>query len=311
MNRVLEVCLLFLLLFAKTEVKAQDLDPRAYVRIPINGTILISGFSYSQGGVLTDPTLPLENLKANVEVASVGAGRTFGLFGRTAQAIAVLPYAWAQANATVKGEYESLTRAGLSDIRVRLSVLLFGGKALKRSEFSKEKSNTVVGTSIMVTAPSGQYFSNKLINLGTSRWSFKPEVAFSQKIASRWMIDFYTGVWLFTTNSSFYPGNSVRKQDPLVAFQTHVSYNLNTLTWIAFDATFYTGGQSSVNGAHLHDQQENSRFGATIALPVGKRNSLKIAYSKGAIIRVGADFSTVTLGLTSAWFDKPKPPIKN
>ncbi|WP_185955298.1 hypothetical protein [Solitalea koreensis] len=43
-----------------------------------------------------------------------------------------------------------------------------------------------------------------------------------------------------------------------------------------------------------------------MALPVGKRNGLKIAFSTGAIIRVGANFNTLTAGWTTAWFDKPK-----
>jgi hypothetical protein len=118
------------------------------------------------------------------------------------------------------------------------------------------------------------------------------------------MLDVYTGVWLFTTNETFYPGSAVRTQDPLVSFQTHLSYNINPRTWVAFDATFYTGGQSSVNDTYKDDRQSNARLGATLALPVGKRSTLKIAYSRGAIVRVGADFSTVSVGWTSTWFAK-------
>ena len=120
------------------------------------------------------------------------------------------------------------------------------------------------------------------------------------------MLDVYTGVWMFTSNDTFYPGTSVRTQDPLVAFQTHLSYNINPRMWVAFNATYYTGGQSSVNEILKDDRFSNVRLGATLALPVLKHSALKIAYSKGAIIRTGADFSTISVGWTSSWFAKPK-----
>jgi hypothetical protein len=284
---------------------AQDLDPRAYIKAPVRGTILIAGFAHSEGGVLTDPTLPLEDLKATVNVASLGIAHTFSLLGRSAQALVVLPYSWLDASALVSGQPETASRTGFSDMRVRLSVLLLGGKAVTFSDYAKENARTFIGTSLTVVTPTGQYFADKLVNLGTRRWSFKPEVALVQKIGKRWMLDFYTGVWLFTTNETFYPGSAVRTQDPLVSFQSHVSYNINPRTWVAFDATFYTGGQSTVNETHKDDRQSNARLGATLALPVGKRSALKIAYSRGAIIRIGADFSTVSVGWSSTWFAKP------
>jgi hypothetical protein len=294
---------LYFLTIAYT-AKAQDLDPRAYVKAPVKGTFLIAGYSNSEGAVLTDPTLPLEDLKATVNVASVGVARTFSLFGRSTQALVVLPYGWLDATALVNGQPEGASRSGFADMRVRMSMLLLGGKAVTLSEYAKDNSRTFIGTSLTIVAPTGQYFTDKLINLGTRRWSFKPEVALVQKIGKRWMLDVYTGVWLFTTNETFYPGSAVRTQDPLVSFQTHLSYNINPRAWVAFDATFYTGGQSSVNDTYKDDRQSNARLGATLALPVGKRSTLKIAYSRGAIVRVGADFSTVSVGWTSTWFAK-------
>lgn len=293
------------LLLITSITKGQDLDPRAYVKAPVKGTFLIGGYAHSEGGVLTDPTLPLENLNATVNIASVGVARTFSLFGRSTQALVVLPYGWIDATALVNGQPESASRAGFSDMRLRLSMLLLGGKAVTLNDYAKENNRTFIGTSLTVVAPTGQYFTDKLINLGTRRWSFKPEVALVQKIGKRWMLDVYTGVWLFTTNDSFYPGTAVRTQDPLVAFQTHLSYNINPRAWVAFDATFYTGGQSSINDTYKDDRQSNARLGATLAMPVGKRSTFKIAYSRGAVIRVGADFSTISIGWTSTWFARP------
>ncbi|MBK8293128.1 MAG: transporter [Flammeovirgaceae bacterium] len=285
---------------------AQDLDPRAYVKAPINGTLLVGNLTHSQGGVLTDPTLPLEDLEATVQTVVIGGVRTFSFLGQSAQALVVMPFAILDATASVNGQPQSASRSGLADTRFRFSVLLLGGKAVTLEDFPKAKKSTLIGTSLTVIAPTGQYFSDKLINLGTHRWSFKPEVALTQPIGKRWMIDAYAGVWFFTNNPSFYPSTSLRSQDPLLTFQYHLSYNIRPRMWVALNATFYTGGQSSVNDVFKDDRQSNSRIGGTLAFPVGKRHVLKIAYNKGAIIRIGANFSTISIGWTTSWFAKSK-----
>jgi hypothetical protein len=283
---------------------AQDLDPRAYVKAPVKGTVLIANYAHSEGGVVTDPTLPLEDLEATVNSATLGVARTFGIFGRSAQALVALPYGWVDATAKVNGQPQAASRNGLADLRMRLSVLLLGGKTVTLQEYRKDSVRTILGTSLTVIAPTGQNYPDKLINLGARRWSFKPEVALSQKLGKRWLLDFYAGVWFFTNNNSFYPGTSLRTQDPMASFQCHVSYNVTPRMWVAFNSTFYAGGQSSVNDVLKDDRASNSRVGATMALPVGKRSSVKIAYSRGAVVRIGADFSTVSIGWSSTWFGK-------
>jgi hypothetical protein len=292
--------MLWLVLSARP-MAAQDLSPRAYVRTPVNATVLTLGFAYSNGAVVTDPSVPLEDLQATVEVPSVSIVRTFSLFGRTAQALAVLPYAWAQASALVQGVPDSVTRSGFGDTQYRLSVLLHGGRAVRLADFAKARRRTVLGTSLTVSAPTGEYFPDKLINLGTSRWAFKPELAVSVPVGPRWLVDLYAGAWLFTTNDAFYPGTSVRSQEPLGTIQGHLSFNLGLARWAAFDWTYFAGGRTTVNGVQMDDRQWNSRVGATLVLPVGRRHALKLAGSTGAVIRSGADFTTLSIALITTW----------
>jgi hypothetical protein len=144
--------------------------------------------------------------------------------------------------------------------------------------------------------PTGQYFPDKLINIGVNRWAFKPEFAVSQPLGNKWLVDFYTAIWFFTENKSFYPGTYTRSQDPIGAFQAHFSYNINFRTWIALNTTFYAGGNSTVNGQGKSDRQKNSRIGITAVLPTGKMSALKLAASTGAIVNYGADFTTFSAG---------------
>jgi hypothetical protein len=287
---------------------AQDLDPRAYVHVPVNGTFLVWGLGVSHGGVVTDATSPVTDIQANVTTPSVGVGRSFNLFGKTAQAFAAMPFAWADVSGRVLGGARTTYRAGLGDMRLRLSALVWGAPAWNVAQFAKaHPRRTILGTSLTVVAPTGEVYPDKLINIGANRWSFKPEVALSQPIGDRWLLDTYAAVWLFTANDSFYPGTQTRTQEPIGAFQSHLSYNFRRQLWAAFDVTYYVGGRTTVEGVENADLQSNTRVGATIAFPVGTRHSIKIAVSKGAIVRQGADFTSLSIGWQSAWLPRPKP----
>lgn len=283
-------------------ISGQDLDPRAYIRVPIKMTTLVSGLVYSYGGVVSDPTLPVKNIKADVLSGSVGVAHSFNLFGLSAQALVALPYSHAKVSGEVGDQQQSVTRTGFADMRMRLSVLFLGAPAATLPQMMKDNSRkTILGASINMVTPTGQFFSNKLINLGANRWAFRPELALSQPIGKRYMFDLYTGVWLFTDNATFYPGTVLRKQDPMGAFQAHFSYNLNTFAWVAVNATFYTGGASTLEGVAKDDRQSNTRIGITAVVPTGKLSSLKFAASTGAIVRIGQDFTTFSLGWQKSW----------
>ncbi|MEO8306459.1 MAG: transporter [Pseudomonadota bacterium] len=233
--------------------------------------------------------------------ATLSAGRAFDLAGRQATVAFGLPYAWAQVEGNVGEQRHSITRSGLGDPRLRLGVLLYGGQALDRDAFVKSKRTPILGVSLVVVAPLGQYMPDKLINLGTNRWSFKPEVGFSYPLG-HWQFDGYAGAWLFTDNTDFYGGQR-KSQDPVLSFQGHVSYTIRPGLWAAVDATQYSGGSSSIDGIANASRRKNLRLGLTLSAPVAKVRglSVKLAYSEGAVVRVGSDFSSVGLAFQYAW----------
>ncbi len=119
-------------------VFAQDLDPRAYARVPVNISFAGLGFGYTYGNVVLDPTLPLQDLDAKLESPMIGVGHTLNLFGFTSQAYVALPYAWAQLSGKLFGVDEYRSRAGLGDMRLRLSSLLIGARPVSLEEFVKK-----------------------------------------------------------------------------------------------------------------------------------------------------------------------------
>lgn len=271
---------------------AQDLEPRAYTASPIGSDFAVAGVTRSSGDVLFDPTIPFTDFHAKLHSAFMGGGTTFNLLGRTALALAVVPYAIGSGAGKVDEQALSVSRSGLADSRFKLSVNFVGGRAMNLSQFSQTKIPTIVGASFTVIAPTGQYDSHRLVNLGSNRWSFKPEVGVSRRLGN-WTIDEYAGVWLFTPNNNFFSGSSVRTQEPVLTFQAHASYSFKLRLWTALDWTWYYGGTTKVNGINTGDLQRNTRIGGTISLPLSSRQSLKFTFSQGVTTRIGANFTNV------------------
>jgi hypothetical protein len=257
-------------------------------------------YLYQTGSVITDPSLPVQNVDAKVDVVSAFYERTFAFFGREANAAIVLPYVWAKVTGDVFEERRSITRSGQGDMALRLASNILGGPALTREEFARAPQQTTLGASLVVSMPTGQYDGTKLINIGTHRWAFKPELGFSEPVG-RWRFDFYAGAWFFTANDDFFGGNR-RTQDPMVSLQGHVIYTFPPGLWLALDGTWYSGGQTTVNGVLNADRQANARIGATIAVPLGRTQSLKAAWSRGATVRFGQNFTTVGVTYQYLWF---------
>jgi len=292
-----------LAIVAAITANAQALEPRAYTWVPVKVTSLTTGANLSFGDVVTDANLPVKDANATVGTLQLGVARSFSFFGLTAQAYGSLPLTKAKATGELNGVRRSQERTGTSDMNFRLSVLLRGAPATALKDFGKRKSGrTIIGTSLTIQAPTGQYFRDKLINLGTGRWAFKPELAVSQPIQKRWLLDFYAATWFFTNNRFYYTGSALRKQNPVANFQLHTSYNIRPNMWAAANATYYAGGVSTIDGLSKDDRVSNFRFGFTLALPTGKRSALRLAYSNGAVVVAGTDFRSFTLGWSYSWF---------
>jgi len=298
---------LFLLALATAvPVRAQQLEPRAYSPAPVGANFFGVGYANSSGDVVFDPSLPFTDVSANVNAIAPFYGHTFGLGGRLASIGGALPYAGGTVEGNVGEMFRQAKRSGLGDVALRVKGNIVGTPAMSPREFAARKQGTIFGTSLAITAPTGEYDSSKLINIGTNRWAFKPELGFSQPLG-RWWLDVYAGVWFFTTNRDFY-GGQTRAQDPLVVLQGHVSYTFRPQLWLALDGTWYAGGSTTINGVANADRQENSRVGFTLAIPVSQTHSLKFGYAKGASTRVGSKLDTISVAWQLLWFDRPPQP---
>ncbi len=290
---------LLALTLGSLSVWAQEMEPRAYSRSPVGSQFLVFAYGYHSGDVLTDTALPLSDVSVKFHTGSLGYGRTFGLANRQATALVLGTYVKGSASGTVFESLHKVTRSGLGDVRTKFSINLIGGPALNRKEFATYKPRALVGASVTVVAPTGQYDPRRLINIGSNRWAFKPEAGLSKPFG-KWTVEMVGGVWLFTTNKEFF-GGVQRGQKPMLSLQSHVIYTIRPRMWLAFDGTYYAGGRTIVNGVVNQDKQSNSRVGATFSLPITRSQSVKVAFAKGVTARFGGKVTSVVAGWQYAW----------
>jgi hypothetical protein len=278
---------------------AQELTPGAYWPLPTGFNIVTVIDNVSWGDVTFDPSLPVEDAVATVNTLAAAYTRTMALAGRSANFRVQVPIVSGHVEGIYRGAFTQVDRLGLGDPRFRVAVNLYGAKAMTPKAFASYRWRTLLGASLSVAPPLGQYDDTKVINLGTHRWSVKPELGFS-RANGRWVMELMAGVWLFTTNTDFLQ-TGTREQAPIGAAQVHLTYRFSPRVWLAGDANFYAGGRTTVNGTQNLDLQKNSRVGSTFSWAFDQHHSIRASASRGAYTTIGADFSSVAIGYNYAW----------
>ena len=286
-----------------TTTSAQELVPAAYTPAPYGINLLSLATTYNSGDISFAPSVPIEETSANILASTLSYARTLNVAGRSANVTVIAPYVIGELEGLYLGEPASAERSGIGDVVLRGGINLYGGQAMSPKEFQSFRPRTMIGTSLTVIAPTGEYDPSKLINIGTNRWAFKPEIGVVH-VMGRWALDAYVGGSFFTDNTDFY-GGTTREQDPILSAQVHVRYLLKPGLWGALDGNFWRGGQTTVDGTVNDDKQHNSRVGLTLSKSLGRSHSLRVAASRGAITRIGGDFTSIGVSYGYNWMAKP------
>ena len=166
--------------------------------------------------------------------------------------------------------------------------------------FSSYKQDTIVGVSLQITAPTGQYNKNKLVNIGTNRWALKTGIGVSKRIKS-FLFELSADAEFYTQNDDFLLGE--KKQDAIYSTQLHIIYTMPKGIWFALDSNYYFGGENTLGGVKQDDALDNSRTGLTVAFPLTKEYSLKFNASRGILTRAGTNFDTLGIALQYRFVD--------
>jgi len=282
------------LVITSSSVCATDIEPRSYSNIPVGVNFLLAGYAYTKGNVTFAPSVPIENGKMEIHSSFLAYVRSLDLWGKSGKVDIILPQAWLSGQADVLRQQKSREISGFADPLFRLYLNLYGAPALSMKEFARYRQDTIIGASLAVSPPGGQYDPQKLVNIGTNRWTIKPEIGLS-KAWGPLIGEFAAGVFAFTDNDQPFLAKT-QEQAPLYNFQGHLIYSFGSGIWGALDANYYTGGRVTRDGKNADNLQQNWRVGATLSFPLNQQNSIKI--SGNTVVHARTDSFFDTIGIT-------------
>jgi hypothetical protein len=287
---------ILLLLSFLTKGMSQELTPRAYWPAPYGTKIAAVGYSYSFGDILTDPSLSITGANSDIHSVVFVYAQTLNLFGRTTNMLVEIPYVWSATEGDINNPYEisheKREMRGIADIGITFSINLIGAPTMTVKDFQdlREDPHQILGATFKLVTPTGKYEADKLLNVGTNRWSFKTELGYMIPLTKKWLLEFELGAWFFTYNSEFL--GKTRKQKPIGNAQLHLIHRFTPGFWVAFNLNYFWGGSTNLAN---EDLQRNSKMGVTLVYPLSRLSSLKFGASMGVVTASGGDFKTLLL----------------
>lgn len=296
---LLRLCALVLL--AVQNAFTQDVEPRRWTPIPLGTHILGAGYSYTSGTVLFDPLLQAEDVKIKAHSLAVTFAQPFRMGNKLGNISVLLPFSVADWDGFLSGVPTGINRTGFADPIVRASVILVGPPAGNVSEIRQYRldnpTDTSFGVSLAITFPFGEYFEDKLINLGSNRFVFRPQVGMIH-YWGQWSFELTGSVFLYTRNPDFF-NNTERDQRPTFALQSHLVRQLQKGAWISLGAGYGLGGESIINRQPNGDFRSNLLVSAAYSFMISQRQGLKLSYIRAEALE---DIGSNTNNFLLAWF---------
>jgi hypothetical protein len=273
-----------------------DVIPRLYTNVPVGLNFLGVSFTRSEGNVAVDPALALD-VDATLDTYAVTYSRSFAAFGQSALFTAVLPYADLTLTGIVGGAQVTASGDGMPDPHLRLAMNLAGAPALAPAEMAGYRQKTIIGFSIDVTVPVGDYDDTRRVNFGSNRWTVAPEIGVGRRLG-RFSVEGSLSAILFSPNHD-YLVSSTLEQEPIGVARANLIYHFQRPgTWLGVSALYLKGGETSIDGVKRADLQSNSRVGIALSVPFARRHNVLLRYSNGVTTRIGADFDNYQVQYT-------------
>lgn len=263
-----------------------------------------AGYSYAEADIFLDPILRLEDVEMEMQTWVARYIRTFELLGKSARVDFVQAIQRGHWTGLVDGVPASTRRTGMADSILRFAVNLYGAPPLKGKEFARHRAKarveTIVGTALAVHLPTGEYMDDRLINLGTNRFTFRPQLGVVHN-RGKWSMEVTGAAWFYTDNDDFFNGNRL-ENDPFYTIQAHVVYNFRPGLWGAASAAYGYGGESTVNGQAKRDRRGNLLFALALGYPITQRFGVSVRYiGSRSQESVGHDSDQIVVSFSVFW----------
>ena len=268
---------------------AQEFEPRTYVVVPPGLNFVGVAYGFANGAVFLDPSLPAEDVDADVHLVVMRYVRTLKLFGLPSKLKVVLPMTDGHWEGFVEDEFRIRDATGSGDARLVLETQFSG---------TKDPGRTVWGARVQFILPTGHYDNTKAINLGANRWGAIPEVGFSYP-AGKWELEGALAAWIFGDNDDFL--GMRLQQNPLLVAKFHAIRKIRPGFWWALAAGYGHGARTTVDGVPRDTLQSNWRLAFVMAYPIRPNQGISLSIGSGGNFGAGTDFDTISVGYQYLW----------
>ena len=283
---------------------AQDIEPRRWSHLPIGANFGGLGYGFSTGDITFNPVLRIEDGQFDLHTAAIQYIHSFELFGKSARFDLAQAYQTGTWEGRLNGSPASVDREGWADSTLRFAVNLIGAPPLSGKEFAAYNAATtcedIVGVGLLIRLPTGEYFDNKLINLGSYRYTFTPQFGWVHN-QGKWSTELSGSASFATENDEFFNGKTLDEEVYFVG-QAHVSYTFRPGLWLTASTGYGYGGESSIDGVPTNDLKGNFGWGLSLGIPINRAMGFKLSYIGTRTQEdTGADTDTFSLGFSMMW----------
>ena len=273
-TREFSLRLIFTCLFAVIiccHLSGQGDGPRSHLQAPIGVWGVNAKWLHMDQNLLPAGNILVQDADIVVDVFPTTFFHTFKLGNNLAQALLMVNPGSAVGRLAFDTivPQEDLQANGFSDGFFGLQYGLVGSPALDINQFAQHTPEFSLSAYLRIWY-SGTYNSEKLLNMGTNRWTVELGVPMSLPIANNrekptWL-EMFPSVQLFTPNNAPSRGSSASqtKQKPLFVMENHLTHNFTGKLWGGVDLRLQFGGRTVVDG--VEDDNRQAIIGGGVAL---------------------------------------------
>lgn len=278
-----------------TQSMAQEVTPRFFWPTPKGTKVLVVGYSYLSGDLLFDASVPIEAADSTINTGILAYTQTIDLWGRTSNFLVSVPYSNGSAQGLVNGVPGERDFSAFGDFSMTLNVNLRGAPSMNKEEFLAFRADPkpLIGASIKVIAPTGEYYSDRLVNVGSNRWTTRFKLGAVYPLKEKLLLELSASAWFFGDDKDFVAGK--KEQEPIYSAEANLIKRIRPGLWASLDATYYYGGRQTIGGNQLSNAQSNLKLGGTVVVPFLQRHAIKVGYAHGVVTRYGDDFNQFLL----------------
>ncbi len=252
--------------------------PRVFWAVPVDTNVLTPMYFSFDSNYGFDNSLIVPDAEFNTNIFALMYTRAISFGGNLGSISVIVPGAKVEARVGNLPRFQGES-SGLGDITVMGVMSLMGAPAYSKEEFASYTPETIVDLLIAVTAPTGEYDTDKSINLSSNRWSIRVGAPimhfFSAGPGNSTSLEVEPSVTFFSEND-----DASLEQSPLYKLEAHVTHDFTMMFWGSVDAMYTAGGETTVHGIEKDNSQRSLGLGVSLGAFFSKTLGMTLSYGE-------------------------------